>query len=50
MCGTQMKGRSHSLHYVLKTHTVGFKFVCSVHEFFILSTAPLPLAIIDTVE
>jgi len=40
---------SHSLHHVLKTHRVDFKLVCSVHDFLILSTAPvsLPLAIID---
>jgi len=34
---------------VLKTYTVDFKLVCSVHDFHILSTAPvsLPLVIID---
>jgi len=46
---TQMNAGSHSLQNVLKTYTVDFKLVCSVHDFHILSTAPvsLPLAIID---
>ena len=46
---TQMNAGSHSLHQVLKTYTVDFKLVCSVHDFLILSTAPvsLPLAITD---
>ena len=44
-----MNAGSHALYHALKTHTVDFKFVCSVHDFLILTTAPvsLPLAIID---
>ena len=46
---THMNAGSHALYHALKTHTVDFKFVCSVHDFLILTTAPvsLPLAIID---
>ena len=45
---TQMSSGSHSLYHALKTHAMDFKFFHSVHDFLILSTAPvsLPLAII----
>jgi hypothetical protein len=38
-----------SLHHVLKTHTVDFKLVYSVHDHLILSITPvsLPLVISD---